>query len=284
MSCHGLSAVVISVWHASGHSSQAQQAGERQTVSQAEEATALSQQRCKGKTKSGKPCRSRQVGPDGYCHHHRPSGEDVDATESAQSQAKALAKPHELQERMLKLIEKGAWDEVFSLGFLQTQALEKLLSGEGLHTFDETSAALLRAEVRGLVSKINEECQVTTVLEQMVVQRIVMSYTRLGLAEYESSTRVVPGMTFEAREHFRKRLAAASSEFLRNLRALKDLKTVPMTLMIKDAGQVNVGQQQVNVADPDQVRKTKQPRGEIVDAERSEAKASDGTQAEEDSK
>ena len=71
------------------------------------------------------------------------------------------------------------------------------------------------------------------------------------------------------------------AEFLRNVRALKDLKAVPMRLMIKDAGQVNVGQQQVNVTDPKQVQQAKQATAEVRDAERSETRALDSTQAEE---
>jgi len=243
----------------------------------------LSRQQCKGKTKTGKPCRSRQIGPDGYCRHHSATGADAAALQSRATDSKALAQPQELGEQIRKVIEHGGWHEVFSLGLMQAQALEKLLSGEGLHVFDPTSAALLRAEVKGLVTRINKECQTTTVLEQMVVQRVVMSYLRLTLAEYEYSVCVVPTMSLKAREHKLRVLSTTSSEFLRNLRALKDLKTVPMTLMIKDAAQVNVAQQQVNVTDPEQVRKVRQPVSEVADAQRSEAKTPDSTQAQEDS-
>ena len=37
--------------------------------------------------------------------------------------------------------------------------------------------------------------------------------------------------------------------FLRNLKALRDLKTMPVNVNIAQAGQVNVAQQQVNLAD-----------------------------------
>jgi hypothetical protein len=36
--------------------------------------------------------------------------------------------------------------------------------------------------------------------------------------------------------------------FLRTLRALRDLRKVPLAVVVQNAGQVNVGQQQVNVA------------------------------------
>jgi hypothetical protein len=38
--------------------------------------------------------------------------------------------------------------------------------------------------------------------------------------------------------------------FLRNLRALRDLRRCPQPIFVQNAGQVNVGQQQVNVSGP----------------------------------
>ena len=37
--------------------------------------------------------------------------------------------------------------------------------------------------------------------------------------------------------------------FLRNLKALRDLKTMPVNVNIAQAGQVNVAQRQVNITD-----------------------------------
>ena len=89
-------------------------------------------------------------------------------------------------------------------------------------------------------------------------------------------------MSLRALEHQLKVLTTASSEFLRNVRALKDIKTVPLKVTIRDAGQVNVGQQQVNVTDPKKMVPDDGARLEVRDAERSERGRPDGTQAQED--
>ena len=45
---------------------------------------------------------------------------------------------------------------------------------------------------------------------------------------------------------------------------------MPLTVTIKDAGQVNVGQQQINVTDGKQIDKARQAGKEVLNAERSE--------------
>lgn len=248
------------------------------------ELDATKPKRCKGITKSGKPCQSTWLGPDGYCQHHSPglAGEKAIEPSTDAPLARMPESPEELGKLVRKAIAKGRWTQLSTLGEMQGAAVRKILSGDGACHFDEETAAMLSAEVEGLAAKLYEECQATTVIEQMLVQRIVMSYLRLTLAEHEHSTSIVPGMSLRAREHQLKVLSTASSEFLRNVRALKDIKTVPLKVTIRDAGQVNVGQQQVNVTNPKKMVPDGGSRLEVRDAERSEWGLPDGTQAQED--
>ena len=210
----------------------------------------MSQARCKGKTKAGKPCRSRHVGEDGYCHRHSPACEEERALAKLEEERKTLGE----QERQDRLSDKK----------------------------DEQMKKLLLAEAHGYRRALAREYGLTPVLERMLADRIVLSYVRTlyadGLMGLEHD-----GATDHAHLELHRRVAMRESgEFLRNVRALKDLKTVPMRLIIKDAGQVNVGQQQVNVTDPKQVQQAKQATAEVRDAERSETKALDSTQAREE--
>ncbi len=149
---------------------------------------------------------------------------------------------------------------------------------------DEESQRLLLAEAAGYRHALAEEYGVKTALERMVADRIVISYQRLLLLEaYTDVEHEQGGNTHEHMDLHRKMVARESAEFLRNVRALKDLKTVPLTVTIRDAGQVNVGQQQVNVTDRQQVDQAKQTGKEVLNAEQSETQATDGTQAQEDS-
>lgn len=53
-------------------------------------------------------------------------------------------------------------------------------------------------------------------------------------------------------------LAKASDLFLRNLQALREMKSSPITIKIEQAGQVNVGEKQLNIADEGS------PRGRVA--------------------
>jgi len=148
---------------------------------------------------------------------------------------------------------------------------------------DEATRRLLLAEAAGYRHALDEEYGVKTALERMIADRIVIAYQRLLLLEaYTDIEHERGGNTHEHMDLHRKMVARESGEFLRNVRALKDLKTVPLRVMIKDAGQVNVGQQQVNVTDPRQVDSARRAGEEALNAERSETQAADGTQAYQD--
>ncbi len=150
-------------------------------------------------------------------------------------------------------------------------------------TPDKETREVLLIEAEGFRRALAREHNLKTVLERMIADRIVLSYQRLLLLEAYTDIEHEPGAnTHEHLDLHRKLVARESAEFLRNVRALKDLKTVPLRLMIKDAGQVNVGQQQVNVTDSQQVDKARQAGEEALNAERSETQAPDSTQAQED--
>ena len=123
-------------------------------------------QRCKGTTKSGRPCQLTWLGPDGYCQHHSPRLAAEKAAESSTDAplARMPETPEELGKLVRKAIAKGWWTKLSTLGEMQGAAVRKILSGDGACHFDEKAAAMLSAEVEGLAAKLYEECQATTSL------------------------------------------------------------------------------------------------------------------------
>lgn len=245
----------------------------------------MSETQCKGTTKRGKPCRSRHVGEDGYCTHHSPAREEKKRLAKLQEERKLTEQEH---------LEDKLYDGVGEI-LRRGDALPPKLQPCGIATWcvvntiaekscnDERTKKLVLAEAEGYRRALTRDYKLTTGLERMLADRIVLAYQRLLYLEAITDVDHAGGInTHEHLDCHRKLVMRESAEFLRNVRMLKDLKTVPLRLMIKDAGQVNVGQQQVKVTDPRQVRQAKEATAEVGDAERSESKAAYGTQTEED--
>jgi len=241
--------------------------------------------RCKGITRSGERCRSTAVGEDGYCHHHSPSrkaGTKLTSTASAETPAATEEENVSRVEQAEKILKQGQPlpEKMMPAGVGSWSVITSIIRETAK---DEESQRLLLAEAAGYRHAFAEEYGVETVLERMIADRIVLSYQRLLLLEaYTDIEHELGENTHEHLDLHRKMVVRESAEFLRNVRALKDLKTVPLTVTIKDAGQVNVGQQQVNVTDRQQVDKARQAGKEVLDVGRSETQASDSTQAHED--
>jgi len=245
----------------------------------------LANTRCKGTTKSGRRCKSMQIGEDGYCRHHSPAREKEKHLAKAEEERKLTerkdleAKAYDMMAQLLKRGDSLPPD-LMPCG-VGTSAIIRSIAEQA--SKDEQTHRLLLAEAEGYRRALMKEYGLTTALERMLADRIVLSYTRLLYMEAVSD--VDHEGLIDTHEHLYAHRRAAlreSTEFLRNVRALKELKTVPLRVMIKDAGQVNVGQQQVNVTDPQQVEKARQAGREALNAERSETQASNSTQAQED--
>ena len=245
----------------------------------------MTEVRCKGKTKAGRPCKSRRVGEDGYCHRHSPAREEEKRLAKLEEERKLEEQRQrecEAYDAMGKMLRRGEAlpDEIMPCGITTWDMVDRVTDRM---TKDERMKKLLLAEAHGYRRALTHDYKLTTVLERMLADRIVLSYLRLLHFELIADNNHGPGtQTLGHLEGLRKLVTRQSAEFLRNVRALKDLKTVPMRLTIRDADQVNVGQQQVNVTEDRQARQAKEVTAEVRDAERSETKALGSTQAREE--
>lgn len=221
-------------------------------------------------------------GDDGYCAQHSPAREEEKRLAKLGEERK-LAEQEQRQQKlyndMATILRRG-------------EALPAELQPCGIATWsvvhattdksckDEQTEKLLLAEAEGYRRTLTRDYKLTTGLERMLADRIVLAHQRLLYLEAVTDVDHGPGIDTHEHLDMRRRLVMRESvELLRDVRMLKDLKTVPLRLAIKDAGQVNVGQQQVNVMDPKQVQRVKEATADVRDVERSETQALNSTQA-----
>jgi len=239
-------------------------------------------QACRGNTKAGQPCKSMAVGDDGYCQHHSPSRRRGEAARGTDEQAPDEALMAEAHREMIKILGRGDVlpENHWPCGLATHSVLRRIVEQS---TKDKETQKILLAEAEGFRRALVREYSLKTALERMIADRIVLSYARLlfmeAISDMDHETLVDTHGHLYAH---RKATLRESTEFLRNVRALRDLKTVPLRVMIRDAGQVNVGQQQINVTDSEQVARARQTAREGSHGQHSETQALDSTQAQED--
>ena len=116
-----------------------------------------------------------------------------------------------------------------------------------------STTKLFMAKKANLFNKLKEDLGVKTVLEEIILERIVMAYHWIFQAEFElagaaSEDKAYNPETYEALWNLVER---ANNQLIRNIEALSSLRRSPITIVVKQPGQVNVGNQQVNVTKVD---------------------------------
>ena len=99
--------------------------------------------------------------------------------------------------------------------------------------------------------RLIREYGISTAAEFLVIDALVLSYY-----QYIRAATALHGYTANGQSsnseilvrYVQPYVAKANDLFLRNLQALREMKTSPITIKIEQAGQVNVGQRQLNVA------------------------------------
>jgi hypothetical protein len=151
----------------------------------------------------------------------------------------------------------------------------KQAAREELQTGDRAAAALeafgsdcwRRAQFAAILSELAEGWQPRNGLERLLLDQMALAHSSMldwmkTLAQYEAARwarerrEQREGEGWDpprVSEHQAVEQAAAMADrfnrmFLRTLRALRDLRRGPQPVFVQNAGQVNVGQQQVNVS------------------------------------
>lgn len=99
--------------------------------------------------------------------------------------------------------------------------------------------------------RLIREYRISTAAEFLVVDALVLSYYQYMRAATLVHQYTAYGKTFSYEtlvRYVQPYLAKANDLFLRNLQALREMKSSPITIKIEQAGQVNVGEKQLNVA------------------------------------
>lgn len=105
--------------------------------------------------------------------------------------------------------------------------------------------------LRPLRQRLIKEYDIKTGAEFMLLDALVLSYYQYirAASNLHSYTAYGKSYTYETLVRCAQTyLARANEMFLRNLEALRQMKAAPFVIKIEQAGQVNVGEKQVNVA------------------------------------
>ena len=84
-------------------------------------------------------------------------------------------------------------------------------------------------------------------LERLLIDRIVVCWLRVQQAEHLQTARDSEGSSFAASRYYDRRLEMANKTFLRACKTLAQIRK----LMKRDIAQINIAQQQVNIATED---------------------------------
>jgi len=137
------------------------------------------------------------------------------------------------------------------------------LAAESNGDRDEGEFAFL-VSVRPLRERLIAEYGITTAAEFMLLDALVLSYFQYVRAAttFHSYTAFGKSFNYETLvRHAQAYMIRANEMFLRNLEALRRLKAAPFTIKIEQAGQVNVGEKQLNLAAGSADGGTGQPSG-----------------------
>ena len=105
--------------------------------------------------------------------------------------------------------------------------------------------------LRPIRDRLIREYGISTAAEFLVIDALVLSYYQYMRAAtlLHQYTAYDKSFNYETLVRYAQPyLAKANDLFLRNLQALREMKTSPITIKIEQAGQVNVGDQQLNVS------------------------------------
>jgi len=129
--------------------------------------------------------------------------------------------------------------------------------------------------LKPLRDRLVEEYEIKTGAEFMLLDALVLSYYQYirAASNLHSYTAYGKSYSYETLVRYAQAyLARANEMFLRNLEALRQMKAAPFVIKIEQAGQVNVGEKQVNllgdrpVAAADaSARQDARPRGVLPD-------------------
>ncbi len=124
------------------------------------------------------------------------------------------------------------------------------LAAENQGNRDEGEFAFL-VSLKPLRDRLVKEYEINTAAEFMLVDALVLSYYQYIRASGALHTYIAYGKTFNYEtlvRYAQTYLARANELFLRNLEAMRQMKAAPFIIKIEQAGQVNVGEKQINVA------------------------------------
>lgn len=105
--------------------------------------------------------------------------------------------------------------------------------------------------LKPLRDRLIKEYEITTGAEFMLLDVLVLSYYQYIRAASNLHSYTAYGKSYDYEtlvRYAQTYLARANEMFLRNLEALRQMKAAPFVIKIEQAGQVNVGEKQVNVA------------------------------------
>jgi hypothetical protein len=128
--------------------------------------------------------------------------------------------------------------------------LVNALAAENNGDYDKGRHAFLTI-VAPLRARLVKDYDLKTGAELMLADVLVMSYWQWLRAARALHSYIAYGKSFNYEtlvRYAQTYLARANELFLRNLEALRAMKAAPFTIKIEQAGQVNVGDKQLNVA------------------------------------
>jgi hypothetical protein len=124
------------------------------------------------------------------------------------------------------------------------------LAAENQGNRDEGEFTFL-VSLKPLRDRLIKEYEIKTGAEFMLLDALVLSYYQYirAASNLHSYTAYGKSYNYETLVRYAQTyLARANELFLRNLEALKQMKAAPFVIKIEQAGQVNVGQKQLNVS------------------------------------
>jgi len=135
---------------------------------------------------------------------------------------------------------------VFDDAFLLHRPLAAESSGDS-QSGEQTFLTLLQP----MRDRLIREYRISTAAEFLVLDALVLSYYQYIRAATAFHKYTAHGQSSDCEtlvRYAQPYLAKANELFLRNLQALREMKSSPITIKIEQAGQVNVGEKQLNVA------------------------------------
>jgi hypothetical protein len=154
--------------------------------------------------------------------------------------------------------------------------LKNVLAAEHSGDRDEGEYTFLTI-LKPMRERLVRDYEIKTAAEFMLLDALVLSYYQYirAASNLHSYTAYGKSYNYETLVRYAQTyLARANELFLRNLEALRQMKAAPFVIKIEQAGQVNVGEKQVNVAtggqaDRNAAREPAEPANnpEVVDGE-----------------